>query len=276
MRSREPSRTEPTRADLVRQVAVLIGGAVAIAGGFLGSGAAGGQGQQEVGGGVLAPDATPVAPGETAFSIWSVIYTGLVVYAIWQVLPSQRSDARQRRVGWWVLGSMVLNALWILVVQVELLWLSVPVIVVLLATLLVIMARLLEQRSGGPLEAVVVDGTLGLYLGWVVVATIANIAALVTAEEVGTVSDAWAVVALVVAGAAGASLAVWTGGRLAIGAAIVWGLVWIVVARTAGDLESVPAGVTAGIAAAVVLVATVWLRARRPGREDAGPATAGR
>ncbi len=87
---------------------------------------------------------------------------------------------------------------------------------------------------------------------------------------------AWAVVALVVAAAAGASLAVWTGGRLAIGAAIVWGLVWIVVARTTGDLESVPVAVTAGIAAAVVLVVTVWLRARRGSREGAGVGTAGR
>src|SRR5690606_35285085 len=94
----------------------------------------------------------------------------------------------------------------------------------------------------------------------------------VTAEEVGTVSDAWAVVALVVAGAAGVSLAVWTGGRLAIGAAIVWGLAWILIARTTGDLESVPVARTAALAAVVVRVATIWWRLRRRAQEGAqGP-----
>ncbi len=247
----------------MRQVAVLVGSAVAIVGAFLGSGAAGGQDQREVGDGALAADATPVAPGEPAFTIWSVIYTGLVLYAIWQALPAQRADARQRRLGWLVLASMVLNALWIAVVQAELLWLSVPVILVLLGTLLVILVRLREHPAGGRVETVVVDGTLGLYLGWVVVATVANTAAVLTAEEVGTVSDAWAVVALAIAGAAGVALAIWTRGRLAIGAAIVWGLVWVVVARTTGDLLSPPAVAAAGVAAGVVLLATIGMQVWR-------------
>lgn len=258
----------PTRTarDVVRQVAVVAAALLSAVAGYLGSGAAGGRSQQEVGDGALAADATPVAPAEPAFMIWTVIYAGLLAYAVWQALPAQRADERQRRTGWLVLCSMVLNAAWIGVVQAELLVLSLPVILALLAVLVATVGRLGARRPSGPLEAVVVDGTLGLYLGWVTVATIVNTFAVVVAggaDAESVAADVWAVIALALAGGAGAALAAWTRGRLAIGAAIVWGLAWVVVARTTGDLVSTPAAVAAGVAGGVVAVATVLARARR-------------
>ena len=254
--------TDARPSDVVRQVVVLVGSALAIVAAFLGSGAAG-ESQREVGDGALATDATPVAPGEPAFTIWSVIYTGLVAYAVWQALPAQRADPRQRSVGWLVLGTMVLNAGWIGVVQAGALEVSVAVIAVLLAMLLLTMARLRGSGPRGALEAVVLDGTMGLYLGWVTVATVANAFAVAVASGApaqGSAADAWAVGALTVAGAAGVGYAVWTRGRLAIGGAIAWGLCWVVVARTTGDLLSTPAAVAAGVAAGVVVVVTVGVR----------------
>ncbi|MCL3862760.1 tryptophan-rich sensory protein [Actinotalea sp. K2] len=259
------SDASATTADLVRQVVVLVGAALAVVGAFIGSGAAGGPSQPEVGDGALAADATPVAPGSPAFSIWSVIYTGLVAYAIWQALPARRADPRQRSIGWWVLASMVLNAAWIGVVQADLLPLSVAVIVALVAVLSLVLVRLLAHPPRGRVEAVVVDGTLGLYLGWVCVATVANVAAVLAAAgvtDLGLGPDAWSVVALALAAVVGVALAVYSGGRLAIGAAIVWGLTWVAVARTTGDLLSTPAAVAAGVGAAVVAVVTVTVRLR--------------
>ncbi|WP_225753611.1 tryptophan-rich sensory protein [Actinotalea sp. Marseille-Q4924] len=254
------------RGDVGRQVVVLVGSLVAIAGAFVGSGAAGGEDQTEVGDGALAADATLVAPGQPAFGIWSVIYTGLLAYAIWQALPSRRADPRQRRVGWLVLASMLLNAAWIGVVQADLLALSVPVIVVLLVVLAVVHVRLVRSRPRGTVEAVVLDGTLGLYLGWVSVATVANTAAVLTAAgytELGLGGEVWAVLVLAVAAGVGVGLAVHGRGRLAIGAALAWGLAWIAVARATDDPRSTVTAVAAGVAAAVVVVATVALRARR-------------
>lgn len=252
--------------DLVRQVVVLVGSLVAIAAAFVGSGATGGEDQTEVGDGALAADATLVAPGQPAFAIWSVIYTGLLAYAVWQALPSRRADARQRRVGWLVLASMLLNALWLAVVQLELLVLSVPVIVALLVVLALVHVRLVASRPRGTVEAVVLDGTLGLYLGWVSVATVANTAAVLTAggfTELGLGGETWAVVVLAVAALVGVGLAVHSRGRLAIGAALAWGLAWIAVARSTDEPRSTVTAAAAGVAAAVVVVATVALRARR-------------
>lgn len=261
--------TPPAPSDLARQVVVLVGAVLAALAGYWGSGAAGGTSQQEVGDGALAADATPVAPGEPAFTIWSVIYLGLLAYAVWQVLPAQRQDARQRRTGWLVLVSMVLNAAWIGVVQADLIWLSLLVILAILAVLVITVRRLGERAASGPLEAVVVDGTLGLYLGWVTVATVANTFSVAVAAGVdarAAAADAWAVVALAVAGAAGVTHASWTRGRLTVGAAMVWGLAWVVVARTTGDLRSTAAAVAAGVAALAVLIVTVVARSRRDRR----------
>jgi hypothetical protein len=86
--------------DTVRQLVVLLSALLAVAGAFVGSGAAGGTPIQDAAGGALSADATPIAPAGPAFSIWSVIYVGLLGYAIWQLLPAQKTSPRQRRLGW--------------------------------------------------------------------------------------------------------------------------------------------------------------------------------
>jgi hypothetical protein len=120
---------------VVRRLAVAVGAAVAVATSLVGSGALGGTPVAEAAGGALSADATLVAPAGPAFSIWSVIYAGLVAFAVFQALPSRRGDPRQRRVGWLVLASLLLNAGWILCVQAGLVAATVPVIVALLAVL---------------------------------------------------------------------------------------------------------------------------------------------
>jgi benzodiazapine receptor len=52
-------------------------------------------------------------PAGYAFSIWGLIYIGLVAFAILQALPSQRQNPRLRAVGWWVVLSGVANYAWI-------------------------------------------------------------------------------------------------------------------------------------------------------------------
>ena len=67
--------------DLARQLTVAVSAVLAVIGSFIGSGAAGGTPVQDAAGGALAADATLIAPGSGAFSIWSLIYFGLLAYA---------------------------------------------------------------------------------------------------------------------------------------------------------------------------------------------------
>ena len=254
-----------TTADRVRQVGVTAAYLFCLAGSMIGVGVFGGTPIAEAAGGVLTADATPLAPASEAFSVWTPIYLGLAAYTLWQWSPRRGGDARQRRVGWWVALSMVLNAAWILVVQAGWIWLSVGVIVALLATLARIFVALVRTRPTGTTEAIVLDGTIGLYLGWVCVATCANIASALVAAEFGGLGAppaVWAGGVLVAVAAVGVALAVYGRGRLAVAATLVWGLAWIAVSRTTGELVSVPTAVVAAAAAVVVAGVTLLVRWR--------------
>ncbi|MCU1513972.1 MAG: hypothetical protein JWO10_1062 [Microbacteriaceae bacterium] len=267
--------------DFIRQLVVAVSAIVAVVGSFIGSGAAGGTPIQDAAGGALAADATVIAPGGPAFAIWTPIYVGLLAYAFWQFLPKQKSLARQRRVGYLVAASLLLNAAWILSVQFDLLALSVPVIALLLVVLVVIFLRLLESRPNGVVETVVLDGTIGLYLGWVCVATAADITAWLVAtgfDGFGWSSNGWGVAIVIVAGLVGLLLAIRGSGRFAPAAALCWGLAWVAVARLTGDRLSAPTAIAAIIAVAVVLIATIAFRvraraARRNYRTPGAPST---
>lgn len=261
--SQETTLATATAKDRIRQIGVCLSALIAIVGALIGSGALGGESMPMAAGGAFAADATPIAPGGPAFSIWSVIYAGLVAYAVWQCLPKQAAAVRHRRVGWWIAASMLLNAAWLLAVQAGLLWVTVLIIVLLLAVLVVAFVKLRTSSGSGLIDVVATDGTIGLYLGWIVVATAANVAAVLAAEGLGAavdVPEAWAVVVLSVAGLVGIALAVWDRGRFAPTVALCWGLVWVAIARLTGDLVMVPAAVAALAAAAAVLAVTIAVR----------------
>ena len=219
---------------------------------------------EESSGGALAADATLLAPASPAFSIWSVIYGGLAAYTIWQWLPVNTANIRARRSGWLVALSMLLNAAWLLVTQQGWLWASVAVIAALVVTLGVLMRRLDETAATSRAELVVVDGTMGLYLGWVAVATCANVTAALVASGVDPARPTSTFSALAVLAAAagiGVLLATRLGGRYAVALAMAWGLGWIGVARITDQPKSATVGLAA-LAAALVVVAAASHRHR--------------
>ncbi|MBG6237776.1 hypothetical protein IWX78_000719 [Mycetocola sp. CAN_C7] len=253
--------------DRLRQIVVVISAVLALVGSFIGSGAAGGTPIAEASGGALSADATPVAPDGPAFAIWSVIYAGLIAYAIWQLLPAQKSADRHRRLGLPITLSLLLNAAWILSVQFDLLWASVPIIVLLLIVLVWAFRITLIYRPANLLDGILTDGTISLYLGWVTIATVANVAAVLATIDftvAGISPDLWGVIVLAVAGAIGVGLALYGRGRLAPTASLCWGIAWVAVGRLTGDLVSVPTAITAIAVVAVIVLVTVAARIRAP------------
>ncbi|WP_430647494.1 TspO/MBR family protein [Agromyces sp. GXS1127] len=283
--ARTDPRTEPTRrggaADTTRQAVVLVTSLLAIVAAFIGSGAVGGTPIQDAAGGWLDADSTLVAPARPAFGVWSVIYTGMLAYAIWQVLPAQRTSARHRRIGYAVAASLVLNAVWIGVVQLDLLWLSLPVIVILVAVLAWLFVQLRRMPPNGAVDAFVTDGSIGLYLGWVIVATAANATAVLQAagfEGWGLPAEAWAIGVISAAALVGIALAIWGRGRIAPALSLSWGLAWVAVGRLTDEPSSPATGIAAAVAAGVVLLVTLVARVAsiRSARDDRQAGAAGR
>lgn len=263
-----------TAHDTTRNIIVAVSAVLALLGGFFGSGAAGGTQIADAAGGALQADSTTIAPGGPAFSIWSVIYAGLIAYAIWQFLPKQRTAGRQRRLGYPLAASMLLNAAWILSVQAGLLWLSVLVIVALLAVLVYAFLIAADTESHGVIDAIVTDGTVGLYLGWVSVATLANIAATLAdggwdGSPLGP--DGWGAILALAAAAVGCGYALRGRGRIAPTLALSWGLLWVGIGRLTDGPESMPTTIAAFVAVALVVVVTIVTRLRASAGRTATP-----
>ena len=253
--------------NLTPAVLTAVAVAIAIIGAFIGSGAIVGKPVTEVADGWLSADATPIAPAGTAFSIWSVIYLGLAAYAVWQLLPRTRNSVRHQQLRPWAAASALFNALWLGATQLDLLALSVLIILALVAVLIRILLILMAHAPENRLDQVITDGTFGLYLGWVCVATAANITSwLSSIGGDGFGGWRWAATALiVVVGLIGIALTVYDGGRIAPALALGWGVAWIGVARSEGQFESALLVWAAALTAAALLLAPVLVRALTSG-----------
>ncbi|MEO7586708.1 MAG: tryptophan-rich sensory protein [Arachnia sp.] len=256
-----------TPKDLARQITVTASEIFCVVGTLFGIGVIGTR-VEESSGGALASDATLLAPDGPAFSIWSVIYLGLLAYTIWQWLPRNATSERHRAIGWLVAASMVLNAAWLLVTQVGWIWVSVVVIAALAIVLGLLLAALLRHPAEGTAEKIITDATFGLYLGWVTAATCANVTAAGVASgwDLGVVGNqVMAVVVLVAAVALGVLFTLRLGPRFTVIAALAWGITWIGIGRSTSEPLSMAVAVAAFAAAAVLLAFWLirWLPQRR-------------
>ncbi|MHA7287588.1 tryptophan-rich sensory protein [Arthrobacter sp. MDT3-44] len=251
--------------DTVRQSAVTLSAAACILGSAAGVGAFGGPSIRDAAGGLFAPDATLLAPSSSAFSIWSVIYAGLMAYTTFQWLPSQRMSERQRRLGWAVAASMLLNLAWILSAQANRLALSLLVILLLLVALVSAVRTLNDHPTETRLEGALVDTPIGLYLGWVLVAAAANAAAFLTDRNTdlfGWKGSTWAILGILAVLLTAAVICSTDRGRLSVAAAASWGLLWIAVERVLGEPFAVDIAFAA-VAAIFLLLITAGSRRHR-------------
>lgn len=199
------SPADRTRSDQIRRVVVIAAEIFCVLGTLVGIGVLG-TSVSETAGGALSADATLLAPATTAFTIWTPIYPGLAGYTVWQFLPSTATHDRVRATGWLAAVSMVLNAVWLLVTQRGWVWLSVVIILALAVVLGLPIQRLCREPARSATEKVLVDTTFGLYLGWVAVATCANVTAAFVDSGVdlgSTANQVAAVVVVIVAAALG-------------------------------------------------------------------------
>ena len=113
-------------------------------------------------------------PAGYVFSIWGLIYLGLIAFAIYQALPAQRDNPRLRRIGYLFVASCLFNSLWLVAWHNLQITLSLLLMVGLLLSLIALYLRLQPSDSAPVIERWTIDGPFSLYLGWLTVATVAN------------------------------------------------------------------------------------------------------
>jgi hypothetical protein len=115
-------------------------------------------------------------PAGYVFSIWGVIYIGLLAYTIYQALPGQRQNKLLQRTGLLVAFSSLANGAWLFAWHYGYYVLSLLVMLVLLSTLITIYLRLgIGRTAFSTIEKWTVSIPFSVYLGWITVATMANV-----------------------------------------------------------------------------------------------------
>lgn len=105
-------------------------------------------------------------PAGYVFSIWGLIYLGLIAFAVFQALPSQRENPRLRATGWWIFLGGLANSAWIFLWHYEQFPLTIIAMLVLLATLIITYLRLGIGRTTVSLaETLAVRVPFSIYLG---------------------------------------------------------------------------------------------------------------
>ena len=150
-------------------------------------------------------------PAGYVFSIWGVIYIGWIAFTIFQLQTSQKESPRLRRLGYLFATSNLANAAWLFCWHYNQFGLSVLVMLALLALLITSYLQLnVNRTSVTSVEYWSVDILFSIYLGWITVATVANIADWLYFVEwngFGISAQIWAIIMLSVASLLGLVMA---------------------------------------------------------------------
>lgn len=216
-------------------------------------------------------DALPTyfTPAGYAFAVWSLIYLSLLGFIVYQALPSQRENQWLRQIGYLPAVANLLNAGWLFAWHYGIYWLSVLIMLGLLASLLLIYIKL---QAGVPgverswQDVVFIVFPMTLYFAWINVATVANVATTFVAyglTNLGLGGPTWSVVMIAVVTLV-ATAVLLNRASLPYAGVLIWALLAIRVKQS-----GVPTVPTAALAASVVIFAAAlfgWWRAFAKGR----------
>jgi len=205
-------------------------------------------------------------PAGYVFSIWGLIYLALIAFAVYQALPAQRENPHLRRIGYLFALGCVANSAWIFLWHYEFFELTLVAMFGLLLLLIAVYLRLdIGRVRVSTAEKWLMHIPFSIYLGWITVATIANVTSVLyylNWDGWGIRPEVWAVIMLVV-GAGIASAVSISRGDVAYVLVIVWAFVGIAVKHAATPLVAITAGLMALIVALTLLVGVPRNRQRR-------------
>ena len=198
-----------------------------------------------------------VTPAGYVFSIWGVIYLLLLAFVIYQALPSQKDNPRLRNLGYIFVWSCVFNFFWIIVFHYNQYVLSLLCMFGILAALILCYQRLgIGQSEVSSTEYLAVRLAFSVYLGWITVATIANLTVVLLSFGITGGAAAPFISAFVVLVALGIGVTVlMRRSDLAYTLVLVWAFVGIAVAEQGVTPLVV---VVSLLSAAVLAVGIVW------------------
>jgi len=206
-------------------------------------------------------------PAGITFAIWGIIYVLIILFAIYLAKDLFKKEKTTKtfleKISYFFILASVANIIWIFLWHYEQIIFSLLAMILLFVSLLVIYLRLnigIEKVSMK--EKLLVHVPISVYIGWITVATIANVTAvLVTVgwDGFGISEQIWTMLVIIVATII-TILIIITRKDYAYGAVIIWALIGIYLKRIADDpIYGVQNQIadTAAIAIVVIIIIAV-------------------
>jgi hypothetical protein len=178
-------------------------------------------------------------PAGMTFSIWGLIYLLLAVFIVYQLVTAgQNAAGFLQKIGPLFVLASAANICWIFLWHHQRVAASLVAMLVLLASLLALYLRLgIGASASSWRERLLVHLPFSIYLGWITVATIANVTVLLVHvgwDRFGASEELWTIIVLVIAAAI--TLAVlFTRSDLFYALVIIWAFLGILLKRLAVD-----------------------------------------
>ena len=182
-------------------------------------------------------------PAGLTFSIWGVIYLLLLAFLVLQF--TKYGEDIVEIVNWIFIPSCIFNGIWIFAWHYLKVFLSLLIMLCLLGTLIYLNMQFVEKDYS------IAKIVFGMYLGWICIATIANVTCLLVDYQWkawGISPTVWTILVIIV----GATIATVTVKRLKnsfIAASVVWAFLGIVIKRSK---DNTPITITAILGMIVV------------------------
>lgn len=209
-----------------------------------------------------------IIPANYAFAIWGLIYLGLITFGIYQALPAQQQNSRLRKIGYLLVLASLFQIVWIFLFQYQLFLLSVVAMLGILLPLIRIYTRLgIYWQRASRVELWFVHIPLSIYLSWISVATIVNVASTLHYlgwNGWGISSQVWTIIMLLVGAAIAATIAQ-KRVDVAYPLVIVWAFIAVAVRQIAQPVIAITAG---GLALALGLLIFPLLLLNRQNRDN--------
>ncbi len=197
------------------------------------------------------------APTGLTFSIWGLIYLLLGAYSVYQLFSNKINQKLFFPVNTLFITSSFINSAWIFAWHYQIIWLTVLLMLLLLASLIKI-ANILNKEKLNSNEKLLYKIPFGIYFGWITVATIANITGFLVSlgwNAFGLPETTWMILVLLV----GLAIAVFRMHRdhnLAYGLVPVWAYfgIWLKHTAPTGFNNSYPTIITTIIVCMVLLL----------------------
>lgn len=208
-------------------------------------------------------NANEFAPAGITFSIWGIIYLLLISVAVWQFTSKSnlKKEAIDKIGFWWVVNG-ILNASWLFLWHYELLSISVLVMLGILYSLVQLNTVISMKIAPETPSKSLLKAAFGVYLGWICIATIANITTWLVSigwQGFGFSAIFWAG-SVIGIGSIVTSMITIKFKNLYIGAAVIWAFIGIILKQNQLHSAFTPISWAAMTWALPVIVAMIYSR----------------